>query len=332
MMPKMNGYEVCRQLKGNPQTAPIPVLLMTGLREREDRLKGIEAGANDFLSKPIDIRDAVLRVRNAIYTKHLFDQLAKNYGRLRESEALRNSLMAMIIHDLIGPLRGMKVSLQLLQHRIHDKLAEDEAHNLSGAVNLLDYLATMIHSLLDISRLGAGELSLKFSRGDLRKAAKTAIAKLVLAKERERVVLRGLAGAVWASMDAEVIGRVILHLLENALRFSPKGEIIEVRVEKSKGQTWIGVSDKGPGISPEFQEKLLGKNIEGETSLDRHKHSTGLGLTFCKLAVEAHGGNLIIDSKIGKGTTVRFWLPAIPKKVSSRATRERAAGKKRGSK
>jgi signal transduction histidine kinase len=133
-------------------------------------------------------------------------------------------------------------------------------------------------------------------------------------------------------MDAEVIGRVILHLLENALRFSPKGEIIEVRVEKSKGQTWIGVSDKGPGISPEFQEKLLGKNIEGETSLDRHKHSTGLGLTFCKLAVEAHGGNLIIDSKIGKGTTVRFWLPAIPKKVSSRATRERAAGKKRGSK
>jgi len=330
MMPQMDGFEVCRRLKSEKKTAPIPVLLVTGLKDRTDRLKGMEAGANDFLSKPIDTQDMVLRVRNAIYTKRLFDQLEDSYNRLRKLEALRRNLTDMIIHDLQSPLGGMKMSLQLLQMKINAKLAEDEAYNLEWAVNLIDYLTTMIHSLLDISRLDAGEMPLKLSRGDLGKIAQEAIETLAFSGEKERVVFSEPAAPVWASIDPEVICRVIINLVENALKFSPKGRKVKVKVERSEKQARVAVMDKGPGISAEYQGRIFDKFSQGETDLGGQKYSTGLGLTFCKLAVEAHGGKIIINSEMGQGSTVQFWLPAIQETVSPIVLGARAARKKRG--
>lgn len=265
MMPQMDGFEVCRRLKSETKTAPIPVLLVTGLQDRADRLKGIAAGANDFLSKPIDTEDLSLRVRNAIYTKHLFNQLEASHHQLRESEALRTSLMAMIIHDLISPLRGMKVFLHLLQDKIRGKLAEDEVHNLDWVVNFTDYLAREIHSLLDITRLGAGELPLKLSRGDLRKVVREAVATLAFSMEKKRAVFSEPASPVWASIDPEVMGRVIVHLLENVFKVSPKSQRVEVKVEKDEGRAWVRITDEDPGIVAEFQEKIFEKFSRGET-------------------------------------------------------------------
>ena len=330
LMPKMDGFEVCRQLKGNPKTASIPVLLVTGLKDRIYRLKGMEAGANDFLSKPIDTQDMVLRVRNAIYTKRLFDQLEKSYNRLRKLEALRRNLTDMIIHDLKSPLCGMKMSLQLLQMKINGKLADDEAYNLDWAVNLIDYLSTLINSLLDISRLDAGEIPLKLSRNDLRKIAQEAIEALAFSGEKERVVFNEPAAPVWTSIDPDIISRVIINLVENALKFSPKGRKVTVKVERNEKQAWVAVMDKGPGISAEYQGRIFDKFNQGETDLGGQRYSTGLGLTFCKLAVEAHGGKIIINSEMGQGSTVQFWLPAIQETVSPIVLGARAARKKRG--
>ena len=329
MMPQMDGFEVCRRLKSEKKTAPIPVLLVTGLRDRTDRLKGMEAGANDFLSKPIDTRDMVLRVRNAIYAKRLFDQLEDSYNRLRKLEALRRNLTDMIVHDLQSPLGGMKMSLQLLQMKIDGKLAEDEAYNLEWAVNLIDYLTTIIHSLLDISRLNAGEMPLKLGRNDLRKIAQEAIETLAFSGERERVVFSEPAAPVWTSVDPEVICRVIINLVENALKFSPKDRKVKVKVEKGEKQARVAVVDEGPGISAEYQGGNFENLSQGETDLGAQKYSTGLGLTFCKLAVEAHGGKIIINSEMGQGSTVQFWLPAFQQTVSPNVPGARAARKKK---
>lgn len=99
MMPGMDGFEVCRRLKENRDTVHIPVLIVTALTEREDRLRGIDAGANDFISKPVDQQEVLLRLRNAVYGKQLYDQLQKNFKTLREMEELRDSLRALIEHD-----------------------------------------------------------------------------------------------------------------------------------------------------------------------------------------------------------------------------------------
>jgi DNA-binding response OmpR family regulator len=98
-MPGMDGFEVCRRLKADPGTAPIPVLIVTSMAERSVRIKGVAAGADDFLTKPIDCEELVLRVRNAVYRKHLYDELAKKYAELKAMAELRKSLTNMINAD-----------------------------------------------------------------------------------------------------------------------------------------------------------------------------------------------------------------------------------------
>ncbi len=104
MMPGMDGFEVCRRLKADPETAPIPVLLVTALTERSDRLTGIEAGANDVISKPVDIEDVILRVRNAVYTMRLFREVQENYKRVRKLEMEKGELLEKTLHGAVKVL------------------------------------------------------------------------------------------------------------------------------------------------------------------------------------------------------------------------------------
>lgn len=99
MMPRMDGYEACRRLKADPRTAPIPVLIVTSLSDRADRIRGVDAGADDFLLKPIDREELVLRVRNALYRKHLYDALAEKYAELKAMAEIRETLTNMIDAD-----------------------------------------------------------------------------------------------------------------------------------------------------------------------------------------------------------------------------------------
>ncbi|OGP47382.1 MAG: hypothetical protein A3K30_04925 [Deltaproteobacteria bacterium RBG_13_51_10] len=311
LMPKMNGNDVCRQLKGSPQTASIPVILISGLRTREDMLKGIEAGANDFLSKPVDTRDVLLRVRNAIYTKRLFDQLEESYHRLRELEALRDNLTHMIVHDLRNPLTGIQASLQLMQLRMRmdNKLDPNTVENLDLAFKLTKTLAAMISSLLDISKLEAGKMSLNLRPGDLRTVTQEALQALSSTEEHERVILEESSQAVEAPFDRDMIQRVIANLVGNAIKFTPREGKIGITVKREGDQAQVAVTDTGPGISPEYQEKIFEKFGQVEAAQVGQNRSTGLGLTFCKLAVEAHGGKIMVESRVGEGSTFRFWLP-----------------------
>jgi len=311
LMPKMNGNDVCRQLKGSPQTASIPVILISGLRTREDMLKGIEAGANDFLSKPVDTRDVLLRVRNAIYTKRLFDQLEESYHRLRELEALRDNLTHMIVHDLRNPLTGIQASLQLMQLRMRmdNKLDPNTVENLDLAFKLTKTLAAMISSLLDISKLEAGKMSLNLRPGDLRTVTQEALQALGSTEEHERVILEESSQAVEAPFDRDMIQRVIANLVGNAIKFTPREGKIGITVKREGDQAQVAVTDTGPGISPEYQEKIFEKFGQVEAAQVGQNRSTGLGLTFCKLAVEAHGGKIMVESRVGEGSTFRFWLP-----------------------
>ena len=98
-MPKMDGFEVCRRLKQSPATEHIPILLISALTEREDRLRGIEAGADDFIAKPIDRQEVLLRVRNAVHRQHLYAELQSKYKELKAMAELRDSLTSMINAD-----------------------------------------------------------------------------------------------------------------------------------------------------------------------------------------------------------------------------------------
>jgi two-component system sensor histidine kinase/response regulator len=153
MMPRLNGFDVCRRLKEDQSTAMIPVLLVTSLDAREDRLAGIGAGANDFITKPIDSADLLLRVRNAVTTKRLHDEVTSQYRQLQQLEAARDTLTHMIVHDLRSPLTGLQAYLDLLRMSVAASAYDEVLEYARDANATAGRLKDMVSQVLDVSRL-----------------------------------------------------------------------------------------------------------------------------------------------------------------------------------
>jgi two-component system, sensor histidine kinase and response regulator len=323
MMPGIDGIEVCRRLKADPESASIPVLLLTALQEPEDRRKGIEAGANDFLAKPMDMQEVLLRIRNAVTMRQLFTRVAKNYHQLKELEALRDSLTHMIVHDMRTPLTGMCGYLELLQQRAGAGLDEASRSFLAAARSQATELADMATSVLDVSRLESASLPLNRSRCDLLGLARDAVASLGLLANNVQLAFAAPPEPVWVTCDAELIRRVTANLVGNAAKYSPQGGTVRVTVEwlnsGSEARARLAVSDDGPGIPPEHRERIFEKFAQIAADGRRILHSTGLGLTFCKLAVEAHGGQIAVESSEGRGSTFWYTLPPAESPLSEPA-------------
>lgn len=152
MMPLVDGFEVCRQLKNDPATSHLPVLMVTALNDRKERLLGIQAGANDFFTKPIDITEIILRVRNAIHTKRLFDQLRASHERLRDLEVVREKLTHVIFRELHTPISDAVARLQSLKTS-QEHWTEPQTKQIEEAYRTLAQLEEKFHSLLELTRL-----------------------------------------------------------------------------------------------------------------------------------------------------------------------------------
>jgi signal transduction histidine kinase len=313
MMPGINGFEVCRRLKADPVTASIPVLLVTALRERDDRLQGIAAGANDFITKPIDTREVVLRTRNAIHTKQLYDQVQAALKQLQQLERLRDNLTHMIVHDMRTPLTCIYSDLQMLEMGLGKTEADAQNRQTTAeALTLSRVMIEMVSSLLDVSRLEAGQMPLRRETCDLQKLTQATVKLLGGLLQKKALVFEVPAAVAPLSCDKGLIQRVIANLLTNANNYSPTDRPITISIQQTAETTRLAVSDQGQGIPPEFHTKIFEKFGQVEDGRHGKSYSSGLGLTFCKLAVEAHGGHIGVESIVGKGSTFWFTLPTAP--------------------
>jgi signal transduction histidine kinase len=311
MMPRMNGFEVCRLLKNDERTAIIPVLLVTSLDAREDRLTGIEAGANDFITKPIDSADLLLRVRNGVRTKRLYDQVAVQYRQLQGLEMARDNLVHMIVHDLRSPLTGLQGYLDLL--RLSSAATADrEVMEFAREANAIaQRLNRMISQVLDVSRLEAGKMPLAPKQVDLNQIVRAAVTTLGPPPRAVRLDYNLPRHPARIVCDPDLISRVIANLVGNAYKFSPEGAI-RITLELGNDSARILVSDNGPGIPRQLQSHIFEKFGQGPDGRRGSVASTGLGLTFCKLAVEAHGGCIGVESGPPRGSTFWIDLPTSP--------------------
>ncbi len=308
-MPGMDGYEVCRRLRTVPTTAGLPVIMVTAQTDRSDRLTGIEAGASDYLSKPIDLQDLILRVRNAVAAKRLSDEVRRNYTELKRQVELRDNLTQMLVHDLRSPLNALQLSVELLRRTASSRLNEPECDSLRVAHRSIGRMVEMVSAILDVSRLEAGEMKLHRSKCDLARVAAGAIEPFsVTVPGQCRINFVPPADVVKADCDGELIRRVIANLVGNAVKFTPGTGLTVVRLSRANGEASVEVVDNGPGIAPEFHRKIFEKF--GQTEDGAKQHSSGLGLYFCKLAIEAHGGRIGVQSESGRGSTFWFTLPA----------------------
>ena len=253
-------------------------------------------------------RDITERHRIEEELRQARDQLSQQYDQLHELEALRDSLTHMIVHDLRSPLTAIITSLQLLQMDV-EALSEESEQDVATALRSANQLAQMINGVLDVSKMEAGKMKLDIRAHDLVGTSRAALDSLGgLMIDRDVVV--EAEGEVQAAYDETLVTRVVTNLVANALRFTPSDASVRVVVRRGEdGSARVEVRDTGAGIPAEYHERIFEKFGSVEQGGRQEKLSTGLGLTFCKMAVEAHGGRIGVVSQVDEGSTFWFELP-----------------------
>ncbi len=305
----MNGYEVCERLKADEQLTDIPVIFISALDETMDKVKAFKVGGVDYVTKPFQFEEVEARVATHLELRRQKFLLQESYDRLRELEVLRDDLVHMIVHDMRTPLTAIYGFLQTLEMIEGENLSADGREFVDTAPASTRQLVEMVSSLLDISKMEAGEMTLNLTQSDLRAIAREALARVAPLKGGRQLTLSGTDEPVMVMADAELIARVFQNLLGNALKFTPDDGRITVSIETSADTIRVLVQDTGPGIPAQHREKIFEKFFQVENRSNTMKYSTGFGLTFCKLAVEAHGGRIGVDTEEGSGSTFRFTLP-----------------------
>jgi len=307
-MPGMDGFEVCSHLKADERLREIPVLFISALNETSDKVRAFQAGGVDYVTKPFNIEEVEARVRTHLDLRRQRRELAAGLARMRELEKLRDSLTHMIAHDMKSPLSAIQMTLELIEPLLPASDA-GAARVLHGAKVSVSTILEMIAQMLDVSRMEAGALKPVFAPGNVPETVRSAVeAQRILAGDRRLVFASG--GPFLTDFDAELLRRVVGNLVGNAVKFTrPEGEI-RITVTPKGEAVRVEVADDGVGIAPEHHARIFTKfgQVEGPGA----RAGTGLGLTFARMAVEAHGGEIGMDSAQGRGST--FWL-TLPRRI-----------------
>jgi CheY-like chemotaxis protein len=311
MMPGLDGWQTCRRLKAQPETADVPVIFVTARDRNEDLSKGFEVGGVDYITKPFEPIELAARVRSAIFTKRLQDQLRKSNADLQRLEQSRKELIGMLGHDIRNLANSVVAFMQLvrmgqLQPGRHEF---DELLRLSES-NISELLR-MVNALLDVYKMEEGKLEAMPQA-----VALAALVDRSLAQVAPEAMAKGIeiessvAPTASVFVDDALIVRVLTNLLANGVKHTPaKGTIrVEsVRDESLERSVIVRVVDTGPGISIEDAPHIFDRFYQGA---GRNRGGSGLGLAFCKLAIELHGGTIAVANPGKPGAVVQFTLPA----------------------
>ena len=307
MMPEMDGYEVCRRLKKMEQTRNTPIIFITAKGEPQDETKGLALGAVDYIAKTSTPAIVLARVATHLEVNRQRLKIETAYKQLKELEALRDNLVHMVVHDMRTPLSLMNGHLELLKMR--SSLNSQGLQHLDAITRACTGLIEMVSTVLDVSRFDENEMPLELEMLDIVSLTKETAAPYQSLEFGARIAVEPSLESLQINCDRNIIQRVITNLIGNAVKFTPDSGTVRLGLEQTGQEVKISISDNGPGISPEFHEKIFEKFGQVEMHNKKRKYSTGFGLTFCKLAVEAHGGTIGVESEIGSGSTFWFRLP-----------------------
>ena len=315
---RSTGFEVCRRIKRDPRTARIPVIFVTALNDTTDRVKAIEAGGDDFLTKPHNRQILGARLRSLLRLKFATDALEESYRKLRELEKVRDDLMKMIVHDLKSPLTSVLAALEMVLDGDFGPVSPAQRRALGDAEAKAEDLLALIEDLLEVARIEEASIQL-----DVQPIAPAALLTEVLHEWEMRLAQEEASATMDVADDTPVfnadkglIKRVFSNLIQNALTHSPRNVSISLRARHDGATDGVlfTVGDNGPGIPAEYHEIIFRKFEQAKSPTAPRVRSSGLGLAFCKLAVEAHGGRIWVQSVEGKGSQFHFTLPVHPRR------------------
>lgn len=304
MMPEMDGIAVCRRLQEDPLTARIPVIFLTASTEMEHLVRGFEAGAVDYVTKPFNPPELLARVRTHV-------ELRQARERLREMNDEKNEFLGIAAHDLRSPLNAIKGYSELLLE--DGDFKPGDADILRKICDAATRMAGMVQNLLDANRIERGELRPNLVPSDL-----SEVAAFVVDGQRPRAAAKNQSlqwvpseEPAMAMADRAILVQVLENLVSNAVKYSPPGKPIRVRVFPRESVLRVEVQDEGPGLSAEDQKRLFGKFARLSARPTGGENSTGLGLSIVKRMVEAMNGRVWCESEPGRGATFLVEMPRL---------------------
>lgn len=303
MMPEMDGFELCRRIKANKRWRHVPIILVTALDTKENVVHGLEAGADEFLPKPVNGIELRARVRSMLRIK-------KQYDEVTAMLQLREDLAHMIVHDIRNPLTTIVGFSEFLLTR--KDMPEKYRPDVKAIVRQGQILQAFTHDLLMLAKMEQNQLMLNWSLVEVNRLVtevKEILQPIAQSKEIELVMNGSQSEPLVACLDATLFQRVVDNLVSNALKFSPVGSVVKLQLEDvapqaacpSARKIRFKVIDEGPGVAPEDRERIFDK-FEIVNLKRQGITQVGLGLAFCKLVVEAHGGCIGVEANLPEGS------------------------------
>lgn len=280
----------------------------------ETRRNGKAASNGDALEAIVELAGkAAHAMENGGAVRQKNRELRHAYEKISESERLKKDLTDMVVHDMRVPIHAVMGSLETLSDLAQSKLNSKETRLLEMARSSGQTLVQMIDDLMDISRLEEQKISLKRTVLPVSELLYSAVTQIGLLIKSKKLTL-GIEfddDLPDVSIDKGRVVRVLVNLLNNSIQHtSPEGTIkLEAVNSPDRSVVYISVSDTGEGIPKEFHGKIFEKFVQVQTSRARKPSSIGLGLTFCKLVIESHGGRIWVESEPGAGCKFTFSLP-----------------------
>jgi len=312
-MPGMDGYEVCRRFKADERLRAIPVLFLSAGTSKEEITQGFDCGGIDYITKPFRDAEVLARVRNHLALSKAYAKLAQQHTYLQELEQQRDTYVNMLVHDMRSPLLAMLCHLQVLESCGVQKLGEEDMMSLQAAIHSARMLSRMVSTVVDLSRMEHTQLTLKCQTVTVDELFQSAREQVLDPLSVRRVTEQIMAGCPPVVCDCELSVRMVANLLANAIKYAPAASAVVMGAAPDPhGGIRLWIQDHGPGIPIEEQTKLFEKFNVIQHASHAGTTSTGLGLAFCKLAAEAQGGTIGVESVPGCGSLFWFTLPVAP--------------------
>jgi signal transduction histidine kinase len=301
MLPGMNGYEVTRWLRADSSLPFIPIIMVTSRSTLTDKLAGLESGADDFLTKPINRAELLARVRALLRLKQARDAL-------REEQDAREHMLYLLAHDMRTPLSGVISCLELLDRSAS---TPDDAELIGMALEACRLQNGMIGDLLDLRRAEAGLLTLDRKIHDLAGLAEALLSPSALKASQKQISLRGeLDGPLFSLVDGDKITRVIDNLLRHAIKYTAFGGLITLRVARDpqSATALLSVADSGVPIDADLLPCLFDSYYQPSAARHGARRGVGASLAFCRQIVGMHGGRIWAHST-DTSTSLHVALP-----------------------
>ena len=312
MMPELNGFDTAVILKKDPLTADIPIIFLTALNSPSDLVHGFQVGAHDFLTKPFNKEELIMRVMHQISLVAAKRYIIEQNEKLKRIISNRDTMYSVIAHDLRSPMASIRMVLNLCVNVVTPDMVGEEIFGLLDKANReSEETHDLLDNLLKWTKSQTGRLEVAYQNLELDDIVPGVVDIFTMIAEMKKIKLQYIPSEEHLKVraDNDMMKTVVRNFISNAIKFTPEGKGIEVYYKKSGEFAKISVRDHGVGIAPERIDTLFHK---GETTYGTGgEEGSGLGLQLCADFARKNGGDVMVESTLGEGSTFSFLVPLL---------------------